>query len=313
MSATNPQFQVHLQFHRPNPKEHLACHSGSCAGARNGRIGGNILDFVAAMEECSLRDAADKMVGWLGNPERAARVRPAIKQQELAREGQGSNPALKFVLRGIDPTHPYLVDRGITAETSAAFGIGFYGHEGIMRGRIVIPIHNDAGELVAYAGRSIDGTEPKYRFPTGFKKSLELFNLHRISKSGSVIVVEGFFDAMKVYQAGYQNVVALMGSTLPEPQERKLVRHFDDVILMLDGDRPGREATEKIAGVLGGKVQLLIARVPDGAQPDQLNAAELHRVLKPESVRRVIHSEENLADRARRGERIKSHARQDDR
>ena len=48
-----------------------------------------------------------------------------------------------------------------------------------MSGRVVIPIHNERGELVAYAGRSIDGSEPKYKLPAGFHKSLELFNLHR--------------------------------------------------------------------------------------------------------------------------------------
>ena len=50
-----------------------------------------------------------------------------------------------------------------------------------MHDRIVIPIHNREGELVAYAGRSIDGSEPRYKFPAGFHKSLELFNLHRVT------------------------------------------------------------------------------------------------------------------------------------
>jgi DNA primase len=66
--------------------------------------------------------------------------------------------------------------------------------------------------LTGYAGRAIDGQEPKYRFPRGFRKSLVLFNLHRVLKTGvrTVIVVEGFFDALAVHQTGYPAIVALM-------------------------------------------------------------------------------------------------------
>ena len=81
-------------------------------------------------------------------------------------EGEESNAPLKFELRGIDPTHSYVAERGISAETAATFGIGFYGQEGIMCARIVIPVHDEGGKVVAYAGRSIvDDTEPKYKFP----------------------------------------------------------------------------------------------------------------------------------------------------
>ena len=66
-----------------------------------------------------------------------------------------------------------------------------------------------------YAGRAIDGQEPKYRFPAGFRKSLVLFNLHRAiaTHASTVIVVESFVDTIAVHQAGYP-VVGLMGSTL---------------------------------------------------------------------------------------------------
>jgi DNA primase len=97
-----------------------------------------------------------------------------------------------------------------------------------MHGRIVIPIHNEQGELVAYAGRAIDGSEPRYKLPAGFHKSHELFNLHRaIGESGGqsqVVVVEGFFDCMKVSAAGLA-CVALMGSSLSAQQEA-LTQHM---------------------------------------------------------------------------------------
>jgi DNA primase len=69
--------------------------------------------------------------------------------------------------------------------------VGFFAGKGSMHDRIVIPIHNSEGELVAYAGRSIDGSEPRYKFPAGFHKSLELFNLHRVRREVSVVLVEG--------------------------------------------------------------------------------------------------------------------------
>src|SRR5437867_2162506 len=107
-----------------------------------------------------------------------------------------------------------------------------------MQGRVVIPIHNDHGEIVAYAGRAIDKTEPKYRLPSGFKKSMMLYNLHRALTVGEkrVIVVEGFMDTLKVHQAGFPCVVALMGSWLSDVQAEFLVSHFDQVLVMLDGD-----------------------------------------------------------------------------
>jgi DNA primase len=93
--------------------------------------------------------------------------------------------------------------------------------------RIAIPIHNAKGEVVAYAGRwpgnPPDGT-PKYRLPTGFRKGLELFNLDRAIQEPAdkpLVIVEGFFDAVKLHQHGCRKVVALMGSSLSRPHHRR--------------------------------------------------------------------------------------------
>ena len=91
--------------------------------------------------------------------------------------------------------------------------------------RIVVPIHNELGQLTAYIGGAIGAGEPQYRFPTGFKKSLALFNLHRAVATGAraVIIVEGFFGCFAVHQAGYPTVDALVGSTLSPRQAEFLV------------------------------------------------------------------------------------------
>ena len=76
--------------------------------------------------------------------------------------------------------------------TPAEFGVGFYAGPGPQSGCIVIPIHNPRGEIVAYAGRSLDDSLPKHKLPLRFRKAVELFNLHRAAVTGSkaAIVVE---------------------------------------------------------------------------------------------------------------------------
>jgi DNA primase len=97
----------------------------------------------------------------------------------VGEKAAASNKLPTFQLKGIDPAHPYLFTRGISRETAESFGVGYFAGKGSMSGRVVIPIHNEEGGLVAYAGRTIDDSEPKYKLPVGFHKSLELFNLHR--------------------------------------------------------------------------------------------------------------------------------------
>jgi DNA primase len=253
-----------------------SCRSLSCMQARGGRPGGNILDFVALMEGCSIRDAALRLQDWSGAAPERFIVPRAARPEPLASE----NPPLRFALQYIDAAHPYLVSRGVTQQTIRTFGLGLYTGKGLLRGRIVIPIHNQAGELIAYAGRAVDGQEPKYRFPAGFRKSLVLFNLHRTSamKARTVVVVEGFFDTIAVHQAGYP-VVGLMGSTLSRCQADLLTGHFDGVLLMLDGDEAGRDGARSAAQALGTLVSVSTISLDDGRQPDQLAPGEIRRLI----------------------------------
>ena len=92
--------------------------------------------------------------------------------------------------------------------------------------------------------------------------------------TGAVVLVEGFFDCMKVVQAGHV-CVALMGCSLSERQEKQLIAHFKQVVLMLDGDEAGRQASSEIAGRLVHRVHVRIVDLPDGKQPDQLSAWEI--------------------------------------
>lgn len=241
--------------------------------------GGTVLDFVAAMEGCTLREAARKLAGdtaasGSGAP---ATCRP---KATVTRKSKSLSP-LGFVLHGIDSSHPYLAARGIQSATAQEFGIGVYRGAGILSGRLVIPIHNAGGELVAYCGRCLDGTEPRYRFPSGFAKAEVLFNLHRTlaARPDRVVVAEGFFDCFKLHQAGVA-AVALMGTALSEAQQRALVNSFRHLVLMLDGDEAGRRATASIAARLRPYASVRVIPLPDSVQPDQLSTAEIGQILQ---------------------------------
>src|SRR6266568_7990410 len=158
---------------------------------------------------------------------------------------------------------------------------------GLMHQRVVIPIHNECGQLLAYAGRSLDGAHPKYKMPAGFHKSGVLFNLHRASAcdQGRTVVVEGFFDCLKVHQAGQPCVVALMGCSLSDEQEKLLVERFRSIVLMLDADAAGRQASRVIADRLNNRLTIEIVELAAGGQPDQLSSKEIHRALSA-AVRR---------------------------
>jgi DNA primase len=267
-------------------KNAWACHSNSCVAARGGRLGGNVLDFVASMETCSIRTAALRLQDWFGVKHTGDDWDTAFPtatepHSELSRDGDSNRP-LPFTLTGIDSGHAYLAERWISRATARHFEVGLFTGNGSMAGRIVIPIHNEDGILVAYAGRSLGQGEPKYRFPVRFRKSLVLFNLHRAVHHGKrVVVVEGFFDCFKVHQAGLPCVVALMGCSLSRRQADLLPQLFSEVVLLLDGDKAGRTASATLAARLGHKLSTRVVNVPDGSQPDQLSEDQIRCLCIP--------------------------------
>jgi DNA primase len=265
--------------------------------------GGNVLDLVARKEKLSLLQAANLLVEWFhldlpdeGSAKRPGPAHPAPSTappsspapspsaSPVKDEAKGVNSVMNFELKQLQPDHPYLAERGLTAETVQTFGLGFC-PKGLLAGRIAIPIHNVDGKLVAYAGRwpgcPPDGKE-KYKLPPGFKKSLELFNLHRaLAANGDspLVVVEGFFDCLHLWQHGLKRVVALMGSSLSSAQEALLAQHLgseDRVIVMLDEDDAGRRGRDDIALRLARLAYVRVHRFgKDGAQPDSLSGDEV--------------------------------------
>ena len=268
--------------------------------------GGNILDFVSLKERVSIREAAIRISDWFkltfdrpSRPE-SSNAEDKPKQSKAPRSKStpkpssdtpeaGPNKPLGFELRNLDATHPYLQERGLTEETIAAFGLG-YCDNGSMTGRIVIPIHNVDGQIVAYAGRwPGDPPEdtPKYKLPAGFRKSLEIFNLHRALQADPVmplVIVEGFFDCFHLWQNGIERVVALMGSQLSQSQEELLAKHLlpnDRIIVMLDEDEAGRTGRDQVLQRLVTRAFLKVFCFPqEGLQPTDLSVEEFQSFVE---------------------------------
>jgi DNA primase len=243
--------------------------------------GGDIFDFVVTKEGITASDrtkgrrqAALLIQDWFGvtseatpAPEKsaAAEVSPPVVAVTPTTEApdEHTNPPLKFTFKHLDTRHSYLTqDRGLKEATIDMFGLGYHAGKGIMHDRVVIPIHNEHGELVAYAGRTLgdppEGTG-KYTFPPNFKKSLVLFNLHRAREHATegLIVVEGFFTVFEFFQRGRKNVVALMGSAMSAAQERLIVETVGPkgrVLLALDNDEAGRKGSEDAVNRLRSQV-----------------------------------------------------------
>jgi DNA primase len=249
--------------------------------------GGNVVDLVAELEQCSVREAALRLQRrYMTGDSTAAPRQSGPREGQLVTEKRKGNPVLAFSLPGLVPEHPYVSARGLSPETASRFAIGFHAGPGIMTGRLAIPIHDEHGRLVAYCGRSIAAEPPRYRFPAGFHKSALLFNYHRAADGSDrrVVVVEGFFDCMRVYQAGFAGVVALMGAALSQQQADLLTGRFTEIILMLDGDPAGqagaRDATARLAARSSVR-QLILA---PGRQPDAMSDEEIRQALKDVST-----------------------------
>lgn len=258
--------------------------------------GGNVLDLVMKLERTeSIRQAGEKLADWFGlkfdRPRRSAAVergnaepKPTPSPPVRSSNEASPNPPLERALKDLNRDHPFLVGRGLTVPTIKTFELG-HCVRGLMRGRIAIAVRDDAGQLVAYAGRAVDdelaARAGKYRLPEGFKKSFVLFNLHRAKDHAErgLIVVEGFFDCFRVHQAGFANVVALMGSTLSEAQERLLVAHSDRLALMFDGDEAGTKCLRDFYARLRRRTYLREIHLEAGEQPDNLTEDRVRELL----------------------------------
>lgn len=201
--------------------------------------------------------------------------------EESPKEPPARNPPLRISLN-LDPTHPYLLGRGLSPEIVEPFGLGFC-DRGLMRGRIAIPIHDEEGCLIAYAGRwateEVPAGQLRYLLPRGFQKQLVLFNLHRLRGERSLVMVESYWSVFRLGSLGAP-AVALMGRELSVAHIDLLINAgIDHLQLMLDGDSPGRAATAKILPELARYLFVKDLELPELTKPHSAPEDLLRRLL----------------------------------
>ena len=198
---------------------------------------GNVLDFAGFMEGVDIRDgvamrkAAQKLQtaclpGTVVQNSNTNRESSSMKNPAADGRPILINEPLDFELKGLDAKHPYLLDRGYLPETIAHFGIGV-ATRGFLQGRLAIPLHDEKGKLIGYAGRLIDGTKvtadnpqlllPKTRERAGtvreFDETQFVYNGFRMKEPVTeLLVVEGVSNVWWLHQNGYPRTVGLLGA-----------------------------------------------------------------------------------------------------
>jgi len=279
---------------KPSLKINLDRKIWNCFGCKRS---GNVLDFVATKEGVPLPKAA-KLIAEICNftlpvkdtatpsAQPALRDKPAPEKvdhpdhtkpvsDEPVADPSRHNKPLGFNLR-LDPNHPYLDTRGITPDERKAFDIGHCRSDrSVMRNRICFALHNEAGELIGYVGRwpgeDVPADEGIWKLPPGFNKQAMLYNLHRVLGSKYVVAVEGVWSVIRLKRLDIP-AVALLGRVVTDAHIR-LLKHagIRAVVVMMDGDGPGRNATATIIPFLARHLWVRLAEVPDGMQPDGLH------------------------------------------
>lgn len=191
----------------------------------------------------------------------------------------------------------YLRNRGLSKETVVAWGIGW--NAGAQR--LMVPLRDPQGRTIAFTGRVLGEQKPKYKNSCNdilFNKSELVFGLDKarpeIVRSGRVIITEGQFDVIRLWQEGIRNVVAVSGSSLTPGMVEKLVRstRLHQVLLCFDGDLGGAKAAERAITALQefalrGELDLQILMLPAGKDP--ADCAEEFERLRTQSISWVEH------------------------
>jgi DNA primase len=176
----------------------------------------------------------------------------------------------------------YVLSRGLDAVTVRDLCVGYCPYDCPRHlvkyaNRIIFPIFDLSGEVVAFGGRLLSGEGPKYYNSPGsdiYEKSKILYNLNAaqdyILASGYAIVVEGYMDTAVLWNEGMRNVVATCGTAFTRHHLRMLKRCADRVVLVFDGDAAGHKAAESASlGLKEERFPMYSVSLPNGYDPDE--------------------------------------------
>ncbi len=245
--------------------------------------------------------AAQYFQAILNNPVHGEQARERIQNrgihQKMVEQFQiGASPSGEHQWDGLIRS---IQAKGLAIEPFVALGLvkareqsdGFYD---AMRHRLIFPIMDRSGRVIAFGGRRIDDEdEPKYlNSPESmlFSKSATLFGMHQaaraIQSTGTAVVTEGYTDVIACHQAGLTNAVATLGTALTRGHARELRFLCHDVVLLFDGDEAGQKAADRAIEVFFAEdldVRLAtLSSVTDAKDPDEL--------LKREGGKELLHN-----------------------
>jgi DNA primase len=295
--------------------------------------GGNVFTFVMRMENLSFPEAVRKLAARRGIPLPADTPRDSAEERQKQSLLQINAEALDFFRRQLASpagaeAREYLSRRGIQADIVERFRLGWSpkgwdalrnhlrkkdfpeelartaglttpgtsgrGDYDRFRERIIFPIANAHGEVVAFGGRVIDpAAEPKYlnspETPL-YHKGKVLYGLDVARQAirrheGEAVLVEGYLDLISAHAAGFDNVVASLGTALTRDQVKLLKRHAQKAVILYDGDPAGQAAARRTMELfLAEELSAWTAILPPGDDPDSLvrgkGAEALREVLR---------------------------------
>jgi len=288
--------------------------------------GGNTFSFVMKMEGVSFPEAVKLLARKAGVEIEERQLTPAEKKtQDEYSQFLKINELTTSYYRSIllngqegEAARQYLAKRSVEADISEAYHLGFApdrwdglakhlqnngvdlntadklgiirksdsGWHDLFRNRLIFPIRDARGQVIAFAGRVLDASLPKYiNSPESplYHKSSVLFGLNMalpsIRTGGSVIIVEGYFDHLALYRAGVQNVVATCGTALTSTHSGQIKRHAERVYTLFDSDNAGKKATIRSMELfLEQRISAYVISLPPGDDPDSFltkNSVEL--------------------------------------
>ena len=238
------------------------CWSKSCRAGR--KEGGDVVDFVCEMEDVKPLAAAQKLSELFCLNQNAPRSAErdgcgAISKTNVL----GHNKPLGFVLQA-NPEHEMIQSRGIRVATAKEWHVGYYENRqgtASMHQRIIFEI-KEGNEVVGYVGRATkEGQQPKWLVGKGLHRGLVLYGVERCDRSMPVIVGESWWCPLWFYEHG-QQAVALGGTELSTRQET-LLEPFGTLIVALDSDEAGREASAKICERLRARHKIIRATLKE--------------------------------------------------
>ncbi len=238
--------------------------------------GGDVVELVRRMDNKTYHETAQ----YLASLTHALPPTSASRKQAHSKK-----PFKPFTRRlSLNTATPWLKQKGITAKTAAHFEAGLYQGSGFLSNCIGVRLHDLKGSPIGYAGRHLVPGQiknnGKWKLPPRLPKNDILYNFHRVRSNlhKGLFVVEGPWSVMRLDQLNVP-AVALLGIHL-SPKQHQILRSISKIILMLDGDNPGKKATTSIRKTLQCNTQVQQVNLDTDTDPDDLNDHDLCRVAK---------------------------------